>query len=175
MFVPEVGDEVVLGFLNNDPRAPVVLGSLYSSQHAPAYAPDAPNTNKVIVTKNQLKITMDDVKKVVVVSTPGGHVLTMSDDAKSVTLVDSNGNKLNMESGGITLDSCADITLTATGNIALNANGGAVNVKGSAEITASAPSISASASASLSLQGDLSAKLSSSGETTIQGTMVMIN
>jgi Rhs element Vgr protein len=175
MFVPEVGDEVVLGFLNNDPRAPVVLGSLYSSQHTPAYAPDAPNTNKVIVTKNQLKITMDDVKKIVVVSTPGGHVLTMSDDAKSVTLVDSNGNKMNMESGGITFNSCADITMTATGNIALNANGGAVNIKGSAEITASAPSISASASASLSLQGDLSSKLASSGETTIQGTMVMIN
>src|SRR3569833_3199217 len=30
-FLPEVGDEVVLGFLNEDPRYPVILGSLYSS------------------------------------------------------------------------------------------------------------------------------------------------
>lgn len=175
LFMPEIGDEVVLAFLNNDPRAPVILGSLYSSQHAPSYPPDAPNTYKAIVTKSQLKITLDDVKKIVVVSTPGGHVLTMSDDAASVSLVDSNGNKLQMSSAGITLSSCADLTLSAAGNVAIEAKGGAVSVKGSAEITASAPSISASASASLSLQGDLSAKLASSGETVVQGTMVMIN
>lgn len=30
-FVPEIGDEVLLGFLNDDPCHPVVLGSLYSS------------------------------------------------------------------------------------------------------------------------------------------------
>ena len=30
-FLPEVGDEVVLGFLNEDPRFPIILGSLYSS------------------------------------------------------------------------------------------------------------------------------------------------
>jgi len=34
-FFPEVGDEVVLGFLNDDPRHPVILGALYSSVHAP--------------------------------------------------------------------------------------------------------------------------------------------
>src|SRR4051812_26941895 len=27
-FMPEVGDDVVLGFLNDDPRLPIVLGSL---------------------------------------------------------------------------------------------------------------------------------------------------
>lgn len=175
MFMPELGDEVILSFVNNDPRAPVILGSLYSSARAPSSAPDAKNTNKVIVTKGQLKLTMDDVKKVIVVSTPGGHTLTMSDDATSVTLVDSNGNKLDMSSSGITLTSCASMTLNANGNIALNANAGAVQLTGSTEVTSSAPNISASASAALSLQGDLSGKLASSGELTVQGLMVMIN
>lgn len=175
LFMPEAGDEVILSFINNDPRSPVILGSLYSSARAPAYAPDAPNTYKVIVTKSQLKLTMDDVKKIIVVSTPGGHTLTMSDDAASVTLVDSNGNKLAMGSGGMTLSSCADMTLNANGNISLNANAGAVQLTGSTEVTSSAPNISASASAALSLQGNLSGKLASSGELTVQGLMVMIN
>ena len=29
-FMPEVGDEVVVGFLNEDPRYPIILGSIYS-------------------------------------------------------------------------------------------------------------------------------------------------
>ena len=31
VFMPEVGDEVIIGYMENDPRYPVVLGSLYSS------------------------------------------------------------------------------------------------------------------------------------------------
>ena len=32
VFYPEVGDEVVLGFFDDDPTYPVILGSLYSSK-----------------------------------------------------------------------------------------------------------------------------------------------
>lgn len=34
-FIPEIGDEVVLGYVNNDPSHPVILGSLYSSSRPP--------------------------------------------------------------------------------------------------------------------------------------------
>ena len=37
-FRPEPGDEVVVGFLNDDPRQPVILGALYSSKNAPPRA-----------------------------------------------------------------------------------------------------------------------------------------
>ena len=33
-FYPEVGDEVIVGFMNEDPRFPVVLGSVYSTKLA---------------------------------------------------------------------------------------------------------------------------------------------
>ncbi len=33
-FLPEVGDEVVMGFLNEDPRFPIILGSLYDRSNA---------------------------------------------------------------------------------------------------------------------------------------------
>ena len=36
-FIPEVGDEVVLGYLNNDPAHPIILGILYSSKKNPPY------------------------------------------------------------------------------------------------------------------------------------------
>jgi uncharacterized protein involved in type VI secretion and phage assembly len=50
-FLPEVGDEVVLGYFNNDPSHPVILGSLYSSKHTPPYALAAENNTKAIVTR----------------------------------------------------------------------------------------------------------------------------
>ncbi len=34
-FIPDIDDEVILGFFNNDPRFPVILGSLYSSKLKP--------------------------------------------------------------------------------------------------------------------------------------------
>ena len=50
-FLPEVGDEVLLGWFNNDPDFPVVLGSLYSSKRAPPYALAAGNDIKAMVTR----------------------------------------------------------------------------------------------------------------------------
>ena len=34
-FRPEAGDEVVVGFFNNDPRQPIILGALYGSMNTP--------------------------------------------------------------------------------------------------------------------------------------------
>ena len=36
-FIPSVGDEVILGFLNNDPNQAIILGCLYSAKNIPAY------------------------------------------------------------------------------------------------------------------------------------------
>ena len=41
----------LLGFFNNDPTHPVILGSLYSSKRAPPYALEAENNTKAIVTR----------------------------------------------------------------------------------------------------------------------------
>ncbi|MFZ6774431.1 type VI secretion system tip protein VgrG [Undibacterium sp. SXout7W] len=173
-FMPEIGDEVVLGFLNEDPSFPIILGSLYSSKNVPPFTPDAANTNKAVVTKGQLKITMDDEKKITVISTPGGQIITLSDDAKSITIEDSNKNTITLSDSGITLNSPKDINLSANGNVNISAKG-AMTLKASTNMTSSAANISTSASASLSLSGDASAKLNSSGVLTIKGAMVLIN
>ncbi|MFN8395712.1 MAG: phage baseplate assembly protein V [Bacteroidia bacterium] len=51
LFWPEVGDEVIVGFLNDDPRAAIVLGSLYNSPNPPIYPHDAKNPKKGLITK----------------------------------------------------------------------------------------------------------------------------
>ncbi|WP_353127272.1 type VI secretion system tip protein VgrG, partial [Parapedobacter pyrenivorans] len=70
--MPEVGDEVVLGFLGGDPAHAIVLGSLYSSKRKPAYEITAENTIRAITTRSGIVIELDEENKVVTVKTPAG-------------------------------------------------------------------------------------------------------
>ncbi len=46
---PEEGDEVVLGFLEEDPRYPVILGALHNPKNKPPFPPSAENSDKGLV------------------------------------------------------------------------------------------------------------------------------
>ncbi|MBZ5522854.1 MAG: type VI secretion system tip protein VgrG [Acidobacteriia bacterium] len=173
-FMPEIGDEVILSFVNNDPSFPMIIGSLYSSQRTPPFTPDQPNTTKAIVSNSQLKITMDDVKKVIQISTPGGHIVTMSDDQKTITIVDSNSNKMEMASSGISISSPGDITIKATGQIQMQAQT-SISIKATTDLSLQGLNVNATAQVALKAQGQAQAELSASGQTTVRGAMVMIN
>lgn len=69
-FLPEPGDEVLVGFMNQDPAHPVVLGSLYGEKHKPPYEYEAKNNKKAIVTREKMRIEFDEEKKIITVSTP---------------------------------------------------------------------------------------------------------
>jgi len=173
-FMPEVGDEVVLSFLNNDPSFPIIVGSLYSSQRTPPFTPDEKNTHKAIVSNAQLKIDMDDVKKVIQITTPGGHSVVMSDDQQSISIVDSNKNKLEMTSSGISMSSPGDITIKATGQIQIQAQTSAT-VQATTDLSLKGMNVNAEAQLAAAVKGQAQAELSASGQTTIRGAMVMIN
>ncbi|MGR9014464.1 MAG: type VI secretion system tip protein VgrG [Gammaproteobacteria bacterium] len=119
-FRPEVGDEVVLGFINDDPRQAIILGALFGSKNAsPARfgAPDANNTGKGIASKKGMVIGFDDDKVIVYLETPGKNTITLDDDAKKIELKDQHGNSIIMDENGITLTSAKDLKLEAGGNI----------------------------------------------------------
>ncbi|MBL0701110.1 MAG: type VI secretion system tip protein VgrG [Desulfosarcina sp.] len=173
-FVPEIGDEVVLGYFNNDPCHPVIIGSLYSSKNAPPYGLTADNYTKAIVTKNKLKIEFDDENKVITIESPGKNRITISDEDKSILLEDQNNNKVELGSGGISMESPKDIKLTAKGKISIDATGeagitskGDVNIKGL--------NVNNAADVGFVAKGNATAELSASGQTTVKGAMVMIN
>lgn len=149
-FMPELGDEVAVGFLDNDPRFPVVLGSLYSSKHLFPQQPDAPNTYKGIVTKGGLTILLEDVKKIVTISTPAQQSVVIDDEQKTITITDASQNTVTMSQDGVAMVSQTKLTLTAQ-------------------------DITLSASASLTMSGATSAKLSSDGVVTVQGSEVKVN
>ena len=173
-FIPEIGDEVVIGYLNNDPSNPVVLGSLYSSKLAPPYELTADNFTKAIITRSKLKIEFDDDKKIITVITPGNNKLILSDDQKSILMQDQNGNKLELSEKGITLDSPKDISITAKGKVTVDAVD-KIGISSKADISVEGLNVNHSANVGFVAKGSASAELSASGQTTVKGAMVMIN
>lgn len=174
-FLPEVGDEVVIGFLENDPRYPIILGSLYSTANAAAAtAADNNNYIKTIITKSQLKITFDDDKRILKLETPGGNYITFSDDAKSIEIKDQHTNAISMDSNGISLQSSKDIVLNAKGKISLSAVQN-VEVEAKMDVKTTGLNINNNASIGFVAKGAATAELSASGQTTVTGALVMIN
>ncbi len=174
-FIPEIGDEVVLGYLNNDPNHPVVLGSLYSSKRASSYELSAENYIKALVTKAELKIEFDDEKKIITIVTPGENKVVLNDDEKSILLEDQNGNKVELGESGITLDSPKDINITAQGGINIEAMDAIAISSSGGDVTAEGLNVSLTAQVGFTAEGSATAELSASGQTTVKGAMVMIN
>lgn len=115
--IPDVGDEVLVSFVNGDPRYPIVLGGLWNgTDTAPEQiASGGRNLRKVIRSKNGVKLTLEDVdgQEKFIVETPGGQKLTLSDGPGKITIEDSNGNSLETEAAGITITAAAKVTVNA--------------------------------------------------------------
>lgn len=157
-FMPEIGDEVIVGFINEDPRDPVILGKLYSSAKPAPFEQNDDNFKKGIVTKSKLKLVFDDEKKSISIETPNGNKIILSDEEGSIQLEDENGNKATLSADGISLDSAKDIILKASGDIKIEGVG--IEIKASAQLKA---------------EGGSGAEFSSSGSTQVKGSIVQIN
>lgn len=156
-FLPEIGDEVVVSFLDGGYKNPIILGALHSSQN-PAPFPESDDNNlKGILTKNKLKLIFDDDEKSILIETQGGSKIKLSDEDQ-IQIEDSLGNKIAIDQDGISLESIKDLHLKAAGDLKLTGT-----------------NIEAASTANLELKASAGAELSSSGSTVVKGSIVQIN
>ena len=156
---PEIGDEVVIGCVNNDPNSPIILGALNSSNLPSPIAPSDDNFEKGWVTKGEIKMIIDDDNQSINVEMPSGKQLIISDGDKVIELKDDNGNSIKLDSDGITIESGKDIILkTSSGDINISGN----NVNSESQMATA-------------IKANSTAEFSSSGSTTIKGGLVQIN
>jgi phage protein D len=173
-FLPETGDEVILGFFDNDPSHPVILGSLYGGKRKPPREPTAENYLKAIVTKGGLAIEFDDGKKSLTLSTPGKNTVVLDDEGKTILIRDQTGNSVTLSETGIEMASLKDISIKAMGKITLEAKG-AMQIKAAADVKVEGLNVDINAWMGFAGKGAAAAELSSGGQTTVKGAMVMIN
>ena len=116
---PEVGDEVVLGFLDGDPSQPVVLGGVHSAGQAPPEDGTDDNDHKVYVSRAGVRVAVDEGRAALRVETPGGRVLVLDDESGEVTVEDKRGNRVRLTNDGVTVESNSDLSLTANGKVSI--------------------------------------------------------
>ncbi len=158
IFRPEVEDEVIVGFLNDDPRDPVILGMVHSSAKPAPITAAEENNEKGFITRGEIKLLFDDDKGSVTIETPNGNTIAISDDEGAIMINDENGNKVELTSDGITIESAADMNLKASGD---------VNIEGT--------NITVSAQSQFKADGSSGAEVSSSGQAVVKGSVVMLN
>ncbi|HTR00577.1 MAG TPA: type VI secretion system tip protein VgrG [Candidatus Acidoferrum sp.] len=175
-FLPEVGDEVIAGFLNDDPRFPVVLGSVYSSKNKPfsELQPDQKNSHKAIVTKSKLRVVFNDDDTILTAQTPAGNVVVLDDKNKKISLTDQHGNSIVMDSSGIALTSIKNITLSAPQKVQISGDTGITETSSGGDVQVSGMNVKANANVQYSVQG-VTVALQGSAEMTLKAAMVMIN
>lgn len=157
-FLPEIGDEVIVGFINNDPRDAIVLGMMNSSANpAPLTAEDV-NHKKGFVTRSKMKFIFDDDKKSCTLETPVGKMFVIDEDAKLMKMEDENGNKIIMDSNGITIESFKEL-----------------KIKAATDFKSEALNIESKASVGFKAEASASAEVKSSGTMTVKGSLVQIN
>ncbi|MBK9337291.1 MAG: type VI secretion system tip protein VgrG [Lewinellaceae bacterium] len=155
---PEINDEVVVGFLNDDPRQAIVLGALHSSKNAAPIPADDQNHQKGWVTRSNMKLVFNDDDKSIIIETPAGKKVTIDEKANLIRIEDEHRNKITMDQSGIVIESGKDLTLKATQNIKLEG----VNIENKAQASFKADS-----------QGQ--AQLQATADVVVKGTFVRIN
>lgn len=132
LFRPEPGDEVLVGFLQGDMRAPYVLGGVWSKPEPPP--PDdgkqTENNWRSITSRSGHVLRFDDTggnERIEVIDSAGQRRVVL--DKRKITVAADTGDvEVSAPAGSITL-SAKDIRLHATGSLSLSGDTG-VKVEG---------------------------------------------
>ena len=116
-FIPEINEEVMVGFENGNAEKPYVIGTLYhGQQHPGSNWPNDSNDIKAIRTRNGHTIEYHDVAE-------GGFIRIYDNEKENYILTFSTDEKLiKLEStGNIELSAKKNVVIDAGDNIVMNA------------------------------------------------------
>jgi uncharacterized protein involved in type VI secretion and phage assembly len=173
-FIPEVDDEVLVAFENNDVNHPYILGALWNKKDKPPLpAKEAVKGGKV----NKRMIKSRSGHTIVIDDTSGEEKISIIDKTKK------NSVEIDSKSNAITINSAADITIEGKANLTLK--GKTVSIEatqgGNMDLKANNLNVQATAKATLKgnsgvdVDGGPSLNIKSVGTTKVEGTQTSIN
>ena len=102
VFIPEVGDHVLVGFRHNDPNRPYVMGSLFNGITGGGGGKG--NSCKSITTRSGSTIKLDDDTGNILIADQTGKNLITIDGADAVTVASAKTISLSNGKASITLE-----------------------------------------------------------------------
>lgn len=187
-FFPQVGDLVVLAYLEGDMHCPMVLGGFWNTEVTPPYpVKDGKIEDYSIRTPKKIELLLhdEDKKQKVTLTMPSGTVLTLDDEAQKVTLQDKGGDNaliMDLKGGEITLQAKTTLTLSAGQTKIVLSSQGDITQKGNGTVSTEGVNVKTKATSQLEMEGAMAKlkasatmDLQSSGTATLKGSIVQIN
>jgi len=158
-FLPEVGDEVLVAFLNGNVDYPVIIGTLWSTEDKPPEQ-NADGKNNIKLYKSR-----------------AGHTVTFSDDSQGkkakIEIKSSSGNTITLDdASGKEKVEIKD--KTGKNKITMDATKKSIEIAGDMQINIKAKTINIEGETALNLKSKV-LKIESSGIVEIKGNTVKIN
>lgn len=129
-FVPEIGDEVLVSFLNGNLESPVIMGSLWNEEKTPPYDATDENNIRAIKSRSGHELVFDDTEDATNLKLKSAqeHQVTLDDENSKITIEDSGGNYVCLDA------SANEIIIKSSMNVKVNASGN-IEIKSGANIT----------------------------------------
>ncbi len=155
-FVPEKGDEVIVGFEGGNAESPIVQGSVTNASSVPESFKSDNNHLKAIKTRSGNQVTLNDADGSVTIADPSGNTIVMGGNGE-ITI--NAPNKITFSSTDIVMEASNDWTVNAGNNISSKA---ATNISANAGVNMNmdaGANIKAKAGASATVNGDKSVSI----------------
>lgn len=181
-FLPEVGDEVLVGFVDGDFSDPYVLGSLWNPKApAPVTVQDGKNELRTVKSKTAHKLEFNDgeEKPGLTLTTAQESRLEINDKDKFMTLTDKAGEnylKIDINGGMVTLEAKTKLVLKCGGaSIELDGSGGAITIKTSGNIKIDGQQVDVAGKSAVNVKASGQLNLEASGPANLKGAIVKVN
>lgn len=187
VFIPEVGDQVLVGFRHNDPNRPYIMGSLFNGKTGKGGGEG--NNTKSITTKSGSTIKLDDSSGSILIADKTGKNLITIDGTDAITMLSaktvtlSNGkSSIMIEDEKVTI-SAKEVNIAGESNVVCTsgesdslaiAKGKGVGVKGK-DISIQAKNIVGTSGGNSVTVSSPSTSISGDANVTIDGGLVKIN
>lgn len=167
VWLPEVGDEVLVVFGMGHVDEPYVLGGLFNGNDKPdkewsEHVDSSGGTvqRRALVSRTGMFLEL--------IESSSDELVNIKAGDQTVTVKQNGDKSIEINAGG------GPVHVTAQQNVEVTSSSGDVKVKGTS-VSIEATSSLDLKGATVTLKGDGSAELSSSGTTTVKGSMVQIN
>lgn len=198
-FIPRIGDEVLVSFVNNDPDQPVVIGSVYNSKNKPPY-PEVNSSQSGIKTQlgklaNEIRFDDKTDKEQLYFHAAKDHVVEVENNftqtvtaefssttEKAIAIIGKDDYSLSVTktlsetAKEISIEADDKITLAVGGNsIELSSSGITITcdkltIKSSGDIAASGANVKISSTADTKISAGANLKGSATAKLSLAGT-----
>ena len=161
VFIPEVGDQVLLGFRHGDPARPYILGSLFNG--VTGSGGFAANHKKSLTTRSGSTVTFDDTAHTILLQTTRANKIFIDELNGTITI--SSAEEVNVNTKNVNINASENMNVNVGKNFTMQ-----VGEQSSVNIGQDS-SLSINGSSVLSIMEDAKSSVSGDQTTNIYGNM----